>query len=183
MGPGLHCRCEIERILAERGRHSITPNSPLHPKALLPPRLPDDQLRQDQRAHTPRNLEPVRSDPGPSARRWHGPNITYFARVCCDLAKLYGALFDLTGLVEGLFSAVRWNRQGLYRSRWGNYDLIANAGYLTASRGLVAADILASRLQGQDVNSSAFFDVVQTELGWDAAASQPLPDPVKAIFA
>ncbi len=121
--------------------------------------------------------------PAPLRDAWHGPNITWFARVCCDLAKLYGALFELSGVVEGLFSAVRWNRQGLYRSRWGNYDLIANAGYLTASRGLVAADILASRLQGQDVNSSAFFDVVQAELGCDPAASEILPDQVKAIFA
>ena len=122
--------------------------------------------------------------PEPLRSRWHGPNITYFARVCCDLAKQYGSLFPLYGLVEGLYSAVRWNRQGLYRSRWGNYDLISNAGYVTASPGLVSADILASRLQGQDVLRSAFFDVVREELGWDAdVAEQPLPDELTTIFA
>jgi sirohydrochlorin ferrochelatase len=122
--------------------------------------------------------------PEPLRSRWHGPNITYFARVCCDLAKQYGALFPLYGIVEGLYAAVRWNRQGLYRSRWGNYDLIANAGYLTASAGLVTADILASRLQGQYVNRSAFFDVVREELGWDAvAAEQALPEELVTIFA
>ncbi len=114
--------------------------------------------------------------PDPLRSAWHGPNITYFARVCCDLAKLYGALFPLVGIDEALYSAVRWNRKGLYRSRWGNYDLISNAGYVAASTDLATADILASRLQGQDVNRSAFFDVVRSELGWDEpAAGDALP--------
>jgi hypothetical protein len=114
--------------------------------------------------------------PAPLRSAWHGPNITYFARVCCDLAKLYGSLFDLCAVNEALYSAVRWNRKGLYRSRWGNYDLIHDAGIGVASRGLVSADILASRLQGQDVERSAFFDVLKSELGWDAAAaSEDLP--------
>jgi sirohydrochlorin ferrochelatase len=121
--------------------------------------------------------------PEPLRAAWHGPNITYMARVCCDIVKLYGALFELHGIAEALYSAVRWNRQGLYRSRWGNYDLIQNSGYLTASRGLVSADVLASRLQGQDVNRSAFFDVVRAELGWDAeAATEPLPSDVQCMF-
>ncbi len=122
--------------------------------------------------------------PLPLRSAWHGPNITWFARTCCDLTKLYGSVFDLSGVVEGLYTAVRWNRKGLYRSRWGNYDLIRDAGYVTASRGLVAADILASRLQAQDVHRSAFFDVVRAELGWDPeAAEQPLPEVALRMFA
>jgi hypothetical protein len=122
--------------------------------------------------------------PEPLRAAWHGPNITYFARVCCDLAKLYGSLFQLRGINEALYTAVRWNRQGLYRSRWGNYDLIANAGYVAAGTNLVTADILASRLQGQDVTLSAFFDVVRVELGWDEpAASGALPELVGNFFA
>jgi sirohydrochlorin ferrochelatase len=114
--------------------------------------------------------------PEPLRAAWHGPNITYFARVCCNLARAYGALFPLCGVNEALFTAVRWNRQGLYRSRWGNYDLISNAGQVAAAQNLVTADILASRVQGQDVHRSAFFDVVRAELGWDeAAATDPLP--------
>jgi sirohydrochlorin ferrochelatase len=121
--------------------------------------------------------------PLPLRSAWHGPNITWFAHVCCELAKSYGSLFELCGMVEGLYSAVRWNRRGLYRSRWGNYDLIRDAGYVTASRGLAAADILASRLQGQDVTRSSFFDVVKSELGWDSeSAEQPLPDEAVRMF-
>lgn len=122
--------------------------------------------------------------PEPLRASWHGPNITYFARVCCELAKLYGALFPLGGINEALYTAVRWDRQGLYRSRWGNYDLIANAGYIAAGNNPVAADILASRLQGQDVARSAFFDVVRAQLGWDErAATEPLPEPLRTLFA
>jgi sirohydrochlorin ferrochelatase len=121
--------------------------------------------------------------PEPLRAAWHGPDLTYMARVCCDLVKLYGTLFDLYGINEALYTAVRWNRKGLYRSRWGNYDLVENTGYLTASRGVVTADILASRLQGQDVTRSAFFDVVRAELGWDDAASQEsLPPAIQALF-
>ncbi|HEY1760399.1 MAG TPA: hypothetical protein VGG72_33805 [Bryobacteraceae bacterium] len=122
--------------------------------------------------------------PSPLRSAWHGPNITWFARACCEVAKSYGALFELCGVVEALYSAVRWNRQGLYRSRWGNYDLIRDAGHIAASRGLVAADILAARLQGKDVGKSAFFDVVREELGWDdEAASAELPKEATIRFA
>ena len=114
--------------------------------------------------------------PAPLRSAWHGANITDFASVCCDLAKLYGSLFPMYGVVEALHSAVRWNRRGLYRSRWGNYDLVPADGILTLSHGLTGADILASRLQGQDVSRSAFFDVVKQELSWpDTAVAQTLP--------
>lgn len=122
--------------------------------------------------------------PDPLRSAWHGPNITYFARVCCEVAKAYGTLFPLCGINEALYSAVRWNRKGLYRSRWGNYDLITDAGCVAASSSLVTADILASRLQGQDVNRSAFFDVVRAELGWDeAAATDSLSQDIQYFFA
>jgi hypothetical protein len=115
--------------------------------------------------------------PPPLRSRYHGPTIDHFARVCCDVARLYGALLRPYGLVEALDSAVRWNRSGLYRSRFGNYDLIANPGLITLSRGLVAADVLASRLQGQDVRRSAFFAAVFDELG------PPEPSPDGAVSA
>ena len=122
--------------------------------------------------------------PTPLRSAWHGANITDFASVCCDIAKLYGCLFPMFGLVEAFHSAVRWNRKGLYRSRWGNYDLVLSDGIMTFSEGLPGADILASRLQGQDASRSAFFDGVKHELGWpDASATQPLPLDVQTKLA
>ena len=108
---------------------------------------------------------------------WHGPNLTHFARVCCDVAKLYGCLFRMYGMVEGLRAAVRWNRRGLYRSRWGNYDLIPHPGLVTFSQEPAVADVLASRLQGRQVNDSAFFKVLRQELGFpERAARLPIPE-------
>jgi sirohydrochlorin ferrochelatase len=179
------CRCEIERAVAERGialHHSEL--VAFVPKVLL-------QFRGSPMISFAKMKGPTRLGisnmfgliPAPLRSSWHGPNITWFARVCCDVAKVYGALFDLCGVVEGMFTSVRWSRQGLYRSRWGNYDLIANAACITASRGLAPADILASRLQGQDVSRSAFFDVVRDELGWDReAAEQNLPEAAATLF-
>jgi len=108
---------------------------------------------------------------------WHGPNTAHFARVCCDVAKLYGCLFRMYGMVEGLHAAVRWNRRGLYRSRWGNYDLIPHPGLVTFSRDLVVADVLASRLQGRRVDDSTFFEVARQELGFpERIAHLPIPE-------
>jgi hypothetical protein len=57
-------------------------------------------------------------------------------------------------------------------------------GLFTLSEGLVGADILASRMQGQDVTRSAFFDVVRDRLGWEGADLEaPLPDDIRAILA
>jgi hypothetical protein len=121
--------------------------------------------------------------PHPLRIAWHGATITDFAAVCCDLARLYRSLFPLYGLVEAFDSAVRWDRKGLYRSRWGNYDLVLTDGIFTLSEGLAGADILASRLQGQDVTRSGFFDVVRDRLGWsDAAAETALPADLQATL-
>jgi hypothetical protein len=121
--------------------------------------------------------------PHPLRTAWHGAAITDFAEVCCDLARIYGGLFPLFGVVEAFDSAVRWDRRGLYRSRWGNYDIVYTDGLFTVSEGLVAADTLASRLQGQDVMRSAFFDVVRDQLGWGQAELDiSLPPDLQAIL-
>jgi hypothetical protein len=87
----------------------------------------------------------------------------------------------LFGLVEAFDSAVRWDRNGLYRSRWGNYDLVVTDGLFTVSEGLVGADLLASRLQGQDVLRSGFYDVVRDQMGWSPEeAEMPLPGDLQA---
>jgi hypothetical protein len=122
--------------------------------------------------------------PPPLRAIWHGATIDHFARVCCDIARLYGCLFRPFGLAEALHVAVRWSRTGLYRSRWGNYDLITGSGMITLSEGLPAADALASRLQGQDVRKSAFFAVVNEELGLpDAAISWPIVEDLIRRFS
>jgi hypothetical protein len=54
-------------------------------------------------------------------------------------------------------------------------------GISTLSEGLVGADLLASRLQGQDVRRSVFYDVVRDRLGWsEVAAEIALPAALQA---
>ena len=115
---------------------------------------------------------------------WHGPNMTHFARVCCDMAKLYGCLFQMHGMVEGLRVAVRWNRHGLYRSRWANYDLIPYICLVAFSRGLAVADVMASRLQRRQVDDSTFFRVLRQELGFSGQAARlPIPEDLMRRLA
>jgi hypothetical protein len=122
--------------------------------------------------------------PHPLRTDWHGPDITHFASVCCDLARVYGSLFPLFGIVEAFESAVRWDRKGLYRSRWGNYDLVFTDGLFTVSEGLVGADLLASRLQGQDVRRSGFYDLIRERLGWSRGEEEmALPGDLQASLA
>ena len=104
---------------------------------------------------------------------WHGPNVAHFAGVCCDVAKLYGCLFRVYGMVKGLHAAVCWNRRGLYRSRWGYYGLIPHPGVVTFSRHLPVADVLANRLQGWRVDGSTFFQGVRQELGFREQTGPP----------
>jgi hypothetical protein len=178
-------REQIDRLLAQQGVSLDYPElAAFVPLALLPfrgcPLLSFAKFKGPTRLGISNMFGLI---PDPLRSSWHGPNITWFARVCCDLARLYGSLFRLCGVVEAIFSAVQWNRRGLYRSRWGNYDLNLNAGHITASRGLVSADILASRLQGQDVGRSSFFEVVRQKLGWDSgAANATLPEQIRNIF-
>jgi len=110
--------------------------------------------------------------PVPLRSAWHGRSVAHFARVCCDIARIYRCLFRTFGMVEALNVAVRWNPKGLYRSRWGNYDLIPNTGMVTLSANLATADVLASRLQGLPVDDNQFFQTVREELGFPAAAAE-----------
>ena len=93
------------------------------------------------------------------------------------MAQLYGCLFQMHGMVEGLRVAVPGNRRGLYRSRRGNYDLISYPGLVTFSRDLAVADLLASRLQGRQVDDSPFFQILRQELGFsEQAARSPITE-------
>ena len=122
--------------------------------------------------------------PTPLRTAWHGRTVAHFARVCCDIAKMYRCLFRTYGMVEALNVAVKWNPRGLYRSRWGNYDLIPNTGIVTLSSNLATSDVLASRLQGLPVDNNLFFQTVRDEIGFpEAAARLPIPEDLVARLA
>ena len=110
--------------------------------------------------------------PEPLRTGWDVNDPGSVAAVCCDLAKIYGSLLSLYGLVEGFHVAVRWSDEGLHQSEWGSYDLVPQPGLATFSEGLAAADVLAARLEGHDLSRSAFYDVVRTKLGLSSEAER-----------
>jgi hypothetical protein len=62
-------------------------------------------------------------------------------------------------------------------------DVVLTDGLFTLSEGLPGADFLASRLQGQDLRRSGFYDVVRDRLGWLPAAEMALPSDLQASLA
>ncbi len=65
------------------------------PSALMELRNADDQPARFK-ADPARIIEFIRLI-RPLRTEWHGPDITHFASVCCDLARLYGGLFPCSG--------------------------------------------------------------------------------------
>ena len=65
-------------------------------------------------------------------------------------------LFPLFGLIEAFAWAVRWDRKGLYRSRWGNYDLVPGDGIFTFSEGLVVLTYSPAGCKDRTWNEAGF---------------------------
>lgn len=171
-----HCapREQIDSLLAEAGIELAFPElAGFVPEIFLAhrgaPFLSFARFKGPQRASLTNLFGLI---PIPLRTTWHGRSISHFARVCCDLAKIYRCLFSVYGMVEALHVAVKWNPKGLYRSRWGNYDLVPNPGIVTLSPDLATADVLASRLQGHSVDRNEFFRTVQREIGYPEEAAR-----------
>ncbi len=171
-------RVQIEKLLADAGVELSFPElAGFVPEIFLAhrgaPFLSFARFKGPQRASLTNLFGLI---PTPLRTTWHGRSVRHFARVCCDIARVYRCLFRTYGMVESLNVAVKWNPRGLYRSRWGNYDLVTSPGIVTASPDFATADVLASRLQGQPVEGNEYFQTVRDEIGFaESAASEPIP--------
>jgi hypothetical protein len=171
-------RQQIEALLAEAGVELSFPElADFVPNVFLAhrgaPFLSFARFKGPQRASLTNLIGLI---PTPLRTAWHGRTVGHFARVCCDIARIYRCLFRTYGMVEALNVAVKWNPKGLYRSRWGNYDLVPSPGIVTLSPSLATADVLASRLQGQPVEGNEFFRTVRDQVGFPEAAERlPIP--------
>jgi hypothetical protein len=171
-------RGQIEALLAEAGIELSFPElADFIPSIFLAnrsaPFLSFARFKGPQRASLTNLIGLI---PTPLRTMWHGRTVAHFARVCCDLARIYRCLFRTYGMVEALNVAVKWNPKGLYRSRWGNYDLVSSPGIVTLSPNPATADVLASRLQGHAVDRNEFYQTVRAEIGFSEMAGQlPIP--------
>jgi hypothetical protein len=84
-----------------------------------------------------------------------------------DAHALYGAFFDVVGVCEGVFHAVRMGDEGAYDTSWGyRYDDVEGLGIVVAGAKAAEADAFAAALFGADVSSRDVMTSAQKRLGW-----------------
>lgn len=89
----------------------------------------------------------------PNRMSWHGEDDRDLARNIVDINKVYASLFDVVGLCEAIFTAVRYAKEGKYPLPWGfHYDLAENLGLAFCGGRLVDVDAYVSQACGIDPN-------------------------------
>ena len=84
-----------------------------------------------------------------------------------DVHLLYGAFFDVIGVCEGIFHAVRVSAEGAHDTAWGDrYDDVEGLGIVAAGAKAAEADAFAAALFGVDVSSRDVMTAAQERLGW-----------------
>ncbi len=93
--------------------------------------------------------------PHPLRSEWHGRTSPTSPSVCCELARLYSLLFPPVRPGRGVRLGRALGSQRALSKPVGKLRSLLTDGLFTLSEGLVGADLLASRLQGQDVRAVA----------------------------
>jgi hypothetical protein len=84
-----------------------------------------------------------------------------------DMHLLYGAFFDVVGVCEGIFHAVRVSEGGAHGTAWGDrYDDVEGLGIIVAGAKAAEADAFAAALFGVDVSSRDVMAAAEKRLGW-----------------
>jgi hypothetical protein len=86
-----------------------------------------------------------------------------------DAHVLYGTFFDVVGVCEGVFHAIRMGDEGAYDTAWGyRYDDVEGLGVIVAGANQTEADAFAAALFGVDVSSRAVITAAEERLEpWD----------------
>lgn len=86
-----------------------------------------------------------------------------------DAHVLYGTFFDVVGVCEGVFHAIRMGDEGAYDTAWGyRYDDVEGLGVIVAGANQTEADAFAAALFGVDVSSRAVIKAAEERLEpWD----------------
>ena len=87
----------------------------------------------------------------PNRHRYHGEKDCDLSQSIVDINKIYASLFVTVGLTEGIYTAVRYTKDGKYPLPWGfRYDLIENLRLVICEHSLVSVDAFISQLCGID---------------------------------
>jgi len=106
--------------------------------------------------------------PDPARDRWHGRRDCKLSQSIVDINKVYGALFNVVGLNEGVRSAVHSHQNGRYETPWGRYDLVENLGVVVFGNSLVDLDAVTCGLIGVEPDSVLYLRLASEVFGkWD----------------
>ncbi len=89
--------------------------------------------------------------PPPSRMTYHDE----LPRSIVDIDMVYGALFDVVGLCEGIHHSVVFWEGGRFATPWSHFDVIRDLGVAVCGRHLPTVDVFVGRLFGQDLEQRA----------------------------
>jgi len=106
--------------------------------------------------------------PDPARDRWHGRKDCELPQSIVDINKVYGALFHVVGVNEGIRSAVHSHQIGKYETPWGRYDLVENLGVVVFGSNLVDLDAFTCGLIGVEPSTVSYLKLASEVFGkWD----------------
>jgi len=120
--------------------------------------------------------------PPPSRMNYHDD----LPRSIVDIDMIYGSLFDVVGLCEGIYHSVIFWSGGRFSTPWSRFDVIKDLGLAVCGRHLPTVDVFVGRLFGQNLEQRAVVKLGMEVFGrvrpGDVAAAPLLVD-VSTDFA
>jgi len=102
----------------------------------------------------------------PNRMGWHGTRDSDLARSIVDANKVYASLFDLSGLCEAIFTAIKYRKEGKHPVPWGfRYDITENLGFAVYGDRSVDVDAYLAQSCGIDPNKVEHVRLAAEEFG------------------
>lgn len=121
--------------------------------------------------------------PDPWRYRWHGPRGSLLGQSIVEISAIYRALFDMLGILEGIYRVPFYRDSGRFETPWGNYDVVENLGVVLMGRELVVLDDVAATMIGTPIRHRSFMRLGRQLFGeWDEEASRNVPVDLVEAF-
>ncbi len=124
--------------------------------------------------------------PVPNREFYHGADQDIgLSRSIIDIVSIYRSLFEMYGIVEGVYKipVTRKDGENRYEMIWTEYDVIEDAGIIIGSQDLLTLDAYANKLVGIDPDTRAFLRFGSEVFGqWNREELSKITPSMKAIF-
>ncbi len=102
--------------------------------------------------------------PGPGRARYHGKEDKYLARTIVDMNRIYKGIFDMVGVVDGVYTASR-NKVPEDAIK---PETARNMGVLLGSRDCITLDATVATMEGRDPSKIGYMALASETFGrWD----------------